>query len=298
MTQTGVVVPPQDPQLIYRIVGFLEYGMALHNLDEFVRRASTEELEIADAIVRRRPQFDVRINLSRHLAGQSLLTGPAQPGAGGSIRRGLAWVLALGRVELGAMLAGFSSVAKPFHVTAPTPYEVEAYREILTDGLRVHYWSLKNDPAVANYGRTGVPEQHIITYGRRVGVARRFLEASREFSRRRLSPGQQAELNTWEREFRRFELVLLYCLSQKIGVSGQTTEITDQIWHCPPICQAMGREAGLDLTDRRSGRELKTFSLRLSDILASIDPTLLAVPCQHSPVRQRPQRPVGPRRRR
>ncbi|HUG90935.1 MAG TPA: hypothetical protein VML55_08885 [Planctomycetaceae bacterium] len=295
MTETGVVVPPQDPQLIYRIVGFLEYGMAIHHLDEFVRRASSEELEIADAIVRHRPQFDVRTNLSRHIGGPSLLNEPVA-GTGDSTRRGLAWVLALARVELGAMLAGFSSVAQPFQFVAPTPYETHAYREILTDGLRVHYWSFKRDPAVANYPRTGVPEQHIITYGRRVGVARRFLEAARDFSRRLVSPGQQAELNSWERDFRRFELVLLYCLAQKISVHGERFEVSEELWNCPSLCQAAAREVGHDLTNRRDERSLGTFSARLSDLLASIDPTLLAVPCQHTPVQQPPI--GGPRRRR
>jgi hypothetical protein len=295
LNQTGVVVPAQDPQLIYRLVGFIEYGIAINHLDEFVESASSAELEIADAIVRRRPQFDVRINLSRHLAGQSLFNRPPERSDHWT-RRGLAWVMALARVELGAMLAGFSSVPRPFHMASPTMFETEAYREILTDGLRVHYWSLKRDPAIGDYARTGVPEQHIITYGRRAGVARRFLEASGEFSRRQLSAGQQAELNAWERDFRRLELVLLYCLSQKISASGSRSEITQEFWNCPGLCQAAAREVGLDVSDKRSERSLSSFSFRLSDLLASIDPTLLAVPCQHTPIQQQPL--GGPRRRR
>lgn len=298
MQQTGVVVPPQDPELIYRIVGFLEYGMAVKRLDEFIRRASTEELEIADGIVRRRPQFDVRIQLSQDLARTSQLNGRVRPNGGNRTASGLAWVVALARVELGAMLAGFTSAPRPFQMTAPTAYETEAYREILTDGLLVHYWSLKHDPAIANYPRTGVPEEHAITYGRRLGVARQFLNASREFSRTRLSPGQQAELNSWERDYRRLELVLLYCLSQKVSVSGEKSEvISRRVSACPPLLDAARRELGSDaVAGRDSVRRLGRYSARLSDLLVSIDPTLVAIPCQHTPVQQ--SAPGSPRRRR
>jgi hypothetical protein len=291
------VIPPQDPELIYRIVGFLEYGMAIKHLDEFIRRASADELEIADGIVRRRPQFDVRVQLSQDLVGPGQLNQRIGANAGNRTASGLAWVVALARVELGAMLAGFTSVPKPFHMTAPTPYETEAYREILSDGLLVHYWSLKHDPAISNYPRTGVPEEHAITYGRRLGVARRFLDASREFSRTRLSPGQQAELNSWERDFRRLELVLLYCLSQKVSTSGEASEVVSQrFMACPPLLDAARRELGSDaIASRDSVRRLGSFSMRLSDVLASIDPSLLAVPCQHTPVQSAPG---APRRRR
>ena len=298
MQQTGVIVPPQDPELVYRIVGFLEYGMAVKHLDQFIRRASPEELEIADGIVRRRPQFDVRIQLSQGLAGASPLNERVRLQGGDRTASGLAWVVALARVELGAMLAGFTSASRPFQMTAPTAYETEAYREILTDGLLVHDWSLKHDPAIANYPRTGVPEEHAVTYGRRLGVARQFLDASREFSRTRLSPGQQAELNSWERDYRRLELVLLYCLAQKVSVSGEKSEVTSRrIMGCPPLLDAARRELGSEaVAGRDSVRRLSRYSARLSDLLVSIDPTLIAIPCQHTPVQ--PSAPTSTRRRR
>ncbi|MBW3541021.1 MAG: hypothetical protein KY476_12180 [Planctomycetes bacterium] len=285
VAEFGVIVPPQDPRLIERIVGFLEYGMALKNLTEFVNAADERELAIADGLVRQRPQFRIDTNLSRHLQGASSLNAVGRDRVAFS-KHGLDWVLALARVEFGAILAAYSSHSQPFQATLPTQFETEAYREILTDGLRTHYWALKFDPAIRNYPRTGVPESHIITYGRRAGMIRQFLQAAHAFSLTLWSPQQLAELNAWDSEFRRLQLVLLYCLSQKIGAEGSANmEYAQQLNACGGLLRAAQQELGVAGTNwRADGANLGSFRLRLSDILVSLDPSLLTVPCQQTPI--------------
>ncbi|HUG89859.1 MAG TPA: hypothetical protein VML55_03435, partial [Planctomycetaceae bacterium] len=136
--QYSAWVPPQDPRLIFRLVGFIEYGAAVELLERFVSTASREELELADELVRERPEFAVYTNLSRHIEGATFLREQPRHARDDFCRRGLDWVLGLARVEVGALLAGFTSHPRPFGAVAPQTYGVEAYRELLVDGLRTH----------------------------------------------------------------------------------------------------------------------------------------------------------------
>ena len=157
---------------MYRLVGFLEYGKALQLLDAFVKSASDEELKIADEIVRDQDQFAVYTNLSRQLQETSFFNEQIGDNVRGSSRQhGLDWNMALARVELGAMLACFSSHRRPFEVVKPTDYDSEAYQEVLTDGMRAHYWSLKKDSVVKRIYRSGIPERVFVNY-RTVGLRR------------------------------------------------------------------------------------------------------------------------------
>ena len=142
---SDVRIPRQDPKLIYRIVGFLEYGESLKRLDRFVKTSSPEEISIANAIVQEEDQFIVYTNLSQHFEGEA------------SKRHGLDWMIALAKVELGAMLAGFTSHRNPFRAVSPTHYESDAYGNILIDGFQTHFRSLAKDPAVQNYRNAGLP---------------------------------------------------------------------------------------------------------------------------------------------
>ena len=56
-------VPQQDPRLIYRLVGFIEYGKSLEFLDKFFKDAESEEIEIAEEIVDEQNQFAIYTNL-------------------------------------------------------------------------------------------------------------------------------------------------------------------------------------------------------------------------------------------
>ena len=204
--------------------------------------------------------------------------------------------MGLARVEVGAMMAGFSSHPEPFQVVAPemstrvtkrSQYGNHAFLEILTDGLRTHYWAVMRDPVVLNYHKTGIPENHIITYGRRVSMARHFYRAVRGFRGNRLSREQIAETNTWDARFRRMQLVYLYCLALKQRAS-ETTQVaetrTKTLEGCPPLVAAAKRELGIDDTTPKTSRRVSDFKIsrhgsRLAELLRAIDPTLIACPC-------------------
>jgi hypothetical protein len=155
-------------------------------------------------------------------------------------------MLALARVELGAMLAGFTSHAEPFLSLVPTTYRQErvktrpfgtaAYGELLLDGLRTHYWSIVRSELIPNYYKTGVPENHLLTFGRRAIVGRQFVRAALKFSGvgnegENLPPAQQAELRALEGTFEKLQRIMLYCLTFKVGREKTTNNEFSEVFN-------------------------------------------------------------------
>ena len=233
-TEINVTVPPQDPRLVYRIVGFFEYGKSLELLDKFVGEASMPEMNIAEEIIQSQDAFRLRTNLSSKIEQLSPLSEQSNNPRGDFSRHGLEWMLALARVEIGAMLAAFTSHAEPFLSVAPTtvrtekervnsrPFGTDAFGELLMDGLRTHYWSVVREDVVNNYFKSGVPENHLLTYGRRAILGQQFVRAVSKFAGlggdgSKLLPVQQEQLQAWDQTFQKVQRMVLYCLISKLG---------------------------------------------------------------------------------
>ena len=236
-----VSVPPQDPRLVYRIVGFIEYALAVQHLDKFAEEATIGEFEVAEEIIRSQDAFIIQTNLSRKIEGPTTLSEQSPNPRDDFNRHGLEWMLALARVELGAMLAGFTSHAEPFLSLAPTTYRQErvktvpfgraAYAELLMDGLRCHYWSIVRQDLIPGYYKTGVPENHLLTQIRRAVVGRQFVRAALKFSGsgnggENLPQQQRTELQSWNETFEKLQRIMEYCLTFKVG----STNVTATKW--------------------------------------------------------------------
>jgi len=172
-------LPKQDPYLVYRLVGFTEYTRALQLLDALVYQATKEELVAFDELVKAEPEFTVYTNLSRQLdQGQSRLVIQGQSASDDFARRGLCWVTALARVELGAMLAGFTDHPQPFVAVAGTGYDLQQYQELLLEGAKTHFWSFTRDPHLATLFKSFEPSTMTLAYVRRLNVANAFVAAT------------------------------------------------------------------------------------------------------------------------
>lgn len=195
-------------------MGFLEYGSALRAFDELLRTASPEELKAIDSFVASRPEFTVYTNISRRIrtAPTSLLEKPDSQ-TGSFERRGFAWVVALARTELGAMLATFARFPSPFEVVRPSKFEMAAYKELLLDGSQTHYLALANDPEARKVARQ-IPDSRMLAYLRRLTMARHFLFAAVRSRTGELTPLQTAEVFSQKRD-----------LEKAIG--GYAASITD-----------------------------------------------------------------------
>lgn len=192
---------PSDPNRIFRVVGFLEYSKALEFLDQLAALVTPEEMEAIDDIVKSEPEFTVYINLARRaeMGRSTLVEQPAGP-SDDYARRGFRWVTALARVEVGAMLAGFSEQPLPFAVVAGKGYDHAEYKELLLDGAKMHFWSLTKDPGFIAIMRQFNPTGTTLAYLRRLNVASAFVYAVAASSGREMNPTQQQEVATYAKK--------------------------------------------------------------------------------------------------
>lgn len=200
-----------NPKLVNRIVGYLEYARALYLLDQLVKHCSEEELAVVETLVRSRAEYAIYVNRSQILERESSTLSEQPLSSSDEFeRRGLSWLTALARVELGAMTAGFTDFPDPFAWIPPGKADVEEYAEVLLDSLRTHYWALRNDPIAKNMATAQINETQAIAYARRVTITLAFLQAVLESQNRRLTPEQLAELLRWQGELIALRSVILW----------------------------------------------------------------------------------------
>ena len=230
---------------MFRVVGFLEYGAALNHLDPLVASASQVELAAINAILADRPEFAVYPQVAPRL---QRVPSTLVPAAGTSAaRRGLEWVLALARAELGGIAATFGNHRAPFAAVRPTQFEKEAYKTLLMDGAQTHYWALVNDQEVAQVARS-VPDTKMLAYIRRLNAVRHFLHAGANGSLPELKPPQIAEilvqdkqLNTLRQNFT--ETVSDYLAAMNARSTSAMTSSRDSVAAC--AAQLRGEAAEL-----------------------------------------------------
>lgn len=233
--------------MVLRLVGYYEYGNALHHLDQLVSICSAEELKEIDRLVAERDEFMVYTDLGRRLQrGPSSLISPAsatdQRG-----QRGLAWVMGLARVEVAAMLAGFTSVPQPFEMVGPTAFDAGAYRSLLNDGALSHYWSLVNDPMLEPVSRMSPLQSQVLAYSRRLVIARGMLRATMKAHRGEYNPVQLREISAWKEGLdtlqagfvAKIELFLQDAQQQKVS---QKTDKGEYVKACIYLLKAEQRE--------------------------------------------------------
>ncbi|MEX2118907.1 MAG: hypothetical protein WD847_04790 [Pirellulales bacterium] len=206
--------------------------MALSQLDRLLDAISPEELRVVEEIIAARPELAVETNVARNLQRKpSLLSEQGSHAGDDFVRRGLAWVMALARVELGAMAAGFTDEEDPFSLARPSNYELPAYIEVLSDGMRSHYWSLAADRVAKNPRQAGLSDSQAVAYVRRVHVALSFLRAFRDRARPHLAPAQITELRRWENDLEKLKWALLFDvlkLGTHLAGTGGSTQVKSQ----------------------------------------------------------------------
>lgn len=296
VTFPGKLVPPMNPQVINQVVGYLEYGMALGLLDNLLNIATAEELAVMEAIIKDHEEFTVHTNLSRLVETQpSTLSEPGSKPNDNFARRGLAWITALARSELGAITANFTESPEPFESYWPSRYERLAYEEILEDSMRTHYWALRNDRLLPMMRKNFTPETQGIAYARRVIVTLELLQSIRRLKGEQYSFSQQAELDSWEMQLASLKSHLLYNV---LGVRNPMTfvsEVSNKVEFFAPNCVVAAMK-----NDIRNGVETKvsgSFST-WDELQAAITGTPPSLPGNQSgssaSVSGNPAAPVGP----
>lgn len=216
-------VTPYDTRRIMLFVGFSEYGNAMMNFLKVLKSSDDEEIEAMDRIVAEKPEFIVYTNLSKKLQSgpSSLAPSNDYPDDDGA-RRGLGWIMALARVELGAMLTGYSDANTPFAFFPLIPFDLDEYRDLLMDGAKTHYWSLVKDPNLKEVTETSPENPIVLAYSRRLLIARTMLNSAIRLGQQSYSDFQMRELSSWQDSMNRIQVGLVL----KIKAYLQTTQVT------------------------------------------------------------------------
>jgi hypothetical protein len=236
-----------NPQVINQVVGYLEYGIALGLLDNLLNVATADDLAVMEEIIDDHEEFTIHTNLARLVESQlSTLSESGSKPNDNFARRGLAWITALARSELGAMTANFTESADPFDAFRPSRYEREAYAEILEDSMRTHYWALRNDRLLPTMRKGITPDAQGIAYARRVIVTLELLQAVRQLKSDQYSFSQFAELDSWELQLAALKSHLIYNV---LGVRNPVTfvsEVSNKVEFFSPNCVVAAMKNDID----------------------------------------------------
>ena len=179
------------------------------------------------------------MNLSRRFetSGSSLDEQPIRP-QDDFKRQGLAWVMALARVERAAMLAGFTSVPRPLPLDSVREAERTVLAQLLLDAIRSHYWSMSNDPRMAVLSQGNANSRQAFVVGRRVVMLKAMMDVLGQLAADQFTPVQRAELVRWRQTLDQVEtyavrtVAMLYARASQ--ANGPDQSIVD-IKACPGL---------------------------------------------------------------
>lgn len=227
-----------DQTVLPRLVGFYEYVKAIDLLGELVRSSTPEEITVYNEIIAKHAELNIYTNLSRLVEQKgSSLSEQSATTDDDFRRRGLDWMIALAKVELGAMVASYTDNPFPFAAVKPSKFEETAYAELLLDGARYHYWTLTKDPLFRQVAQRSAfqPTGETVAYVRRLTLSRLFLIAAIDYRGRSWTEDQLMEATKWKNELEyaskgiqgNIQQYLAQTISVPIGSGSQTQNVSD-----------------------------------------------------------------------
>ena len=171
---------PTDESIPYRLVGSFEYVRALEAFHQLLSMSSTDELAIYDEVLKERIEFSFvnGVNLA-FAAPPDLLQSREGDRARFSnefLKKGLAWMMALARIELSATSSLYGNSRYPFESLDVTPYDAAPFVDILRDDVLAHLRSLAQEPGFREVTRRSrKPDTWTLAYLRRIKLIRDML---------------------------------------------------------------------------------------------------------------------------
>lgn len=142
-------------------MGSFEYWNSLRQLEQLLKISNSKEIEFYDELISTRPEFSFHIGLAKAIAGDEIdfdatkivLTDSGKatdiprrkPQGNQSLRTGLAWLMALARVELGSSLAAYTDSESPFDTLKPTAFDRRQFELLVYDDALFHWFTLTKD---------------------------------------------------------------------------------------------------------------------------------------------------------
>lgn len=233
--------------MVQRLVGFLEYSNAISELELLIKSSSKKELEAMDELVMEHDEYTVYSDLADKKYRRQKESEGTDDEPSKSARRGLRWVIALARVELGSMLAAFTNTPRPFEAVRPTKFAAEQFEELLLDGVRAHVQALENDPGLKQVFRTGVSPTNNrgLSYSRRLVLVRAMSRAAMNDTLAELTPQQERNLGKTKRRLDEVQAGLIAMIQESLG-TYRTTSMTSYsdsfVGACGSLLRAESRE--------------------------------------------------------
>lgn len=150
-TNRSIQFPPSDKSVPYRIVGSYEYVNAIESLERLIAISNTEELATYDRFLEDRPEFTYFSGLAEQfgLPSGDLTKHPQFEIAGFKNRyekKGLAAMLALAKVEIGATISMYGKSREPFNEFGPLgQLDYQQMISIIADDVHAHMYSLEKE---------------------------------------------------------------------------------------------------------------------------------------------------------
>jgi len=169
----------------YRFVGSYEYAKAVENFEQLVLISTPEELAAYDKVLNGRPEFtyfnganvmlDVPVDLKKANPKQRTQFFDTFR------KKGLAWMMALAKVELNATASMYGDAPKPFQSIRVTEYDIVPYMNVLADDAIAHLKSLSMEKGFRDVTQSGrTVDTWTIAYLRRLKMIRDMLSTLSE----------------------------------------------------------------------------------------------------------------------
>jgi len=203
-----------DLRMVRRLVGFHEYGHALDHLDRLASMSDKEDFDAINEILDDHREFDLFVKLPDGFRNVVSVSGVEE--LQDSRRSGLEWIIALARVEFGAMVSGFTSHPDPYQTVQPESFAYDATMQLLLEGVAGHYLALQDaDKLHAQLMKIHDDDQvrTALAKSRRVRIARMMLQALEKIDPASYSDQQAGQLAEVQQDLNRQQVALRRVIS-------------------------------------------------------------------------------------
>ncbi|MFK7768301.1 MAG: hypothetical protein AB8B55_13840 [Mariniblastus sp.] len=190
----------------YRLVGSYEYGKCLESFMQLIKISTLDELPVYDTILNDRPEFTYFNGVSSafnnfpNLAKADEITRTKF--CDEYQKKGLRWMIALARIELGSTMSMYGESKTPFESVAKTNYDMEATMQVLSDDVTAHMKSLALEEGFKKVIKRGRDiDTWTIAYLRRLKLIRDMLSTLGRFGDNTV----KAKLGPYDKELAKYE---------------------------------------------------------------------------------------------
>ena len=212
---------PSDESIPYRLVGSYEYLNALKQFMKLIEISTTDEIKVYDKILNKRAEFSFfsGVNTAFNEKPDLAKANPfeRQKFNDDFIKKGLAWMMALARIELAATSSLYGDVKQPFTAIEDSQFDAEPYLKILQDDVVAHMRSLAQEPGFTEVlRRSRTPDTWTLAYLRRIKLIRDMLQTLQDVG----GPSVQAEIEPLAYELRKHQRNLVEQVESATVSSG------------------------------------------------------------------------------